>query len=99
MFFKTTDLFRPVTFRPADALNQLKRSLRDLEPLAERDDGFVLQSQRVIELRSDANFITVRLASRHAHLPRWDIRVLKSSADVPKCVDEVKKRLVDWTSA
>ncbi len=99
MFFKTTDLFRPGTFRPGDALNQLKRSLRDLGPLAERGEGFVVQSQRVIEWRSDASFITVRLARRHSHPPRWDIQVLKSSADVPKCVDEVKKRLAHWTSA
>ena len=99
MVFKTTDLFRPVTFRPGDALNQLKRCLHDLGPLAEHGEGFVVQSQRVIELRSDANFITVRLARRHAHSPRWDTQVLKSNADVPKCVDEVKKRLAHWTSA
>src|SRR5690349_13225617 len=69
MAFKTTDLFRPVSFRPGDALNQLKRSLRDLGPLAEHGEGFAVQSQRVIELRSDASFITVRLARRHAHSP------------------------------
>jgi hypothetical protein len=96
---ETTDLFRPASFRPGDALNQLKRSLRDLGSLAEHGEGFVVRSQRVIELRSDANFITVRLAPRYAHSPRWDIRVLKSSADLPKCVDEVKKRLTHWTSA
>jgi hypothetical protein len=45
--FKTAEQFRPVTFRPANALNQLKRSSRDLGPLAEHGEGFAVQSQRV----------------------------------------------------
>ncbi len=91
------DLFAPPPFRPAEALLQLKRSLRALRPLAERGEGFELQGMRVIELRSDATFITVRLARRQARTPEWDSVVLKSSADLRKCVDEVKKRLARWT--
>jgi len=91
------DLFSPPSFIPGVALVQLKRSLRNLRPLAERGDAFELQGRRVIELRSDASFITVRLARRVAISPEWDTLVLKNAADVRKCVDEVKQRLTRWT--
>jgi hypothetical protein len=91
------DLFSPPEFRPADSLIQLKRSLRDLRPLVERGDGFELQGQRVVELRCDDSFITVRLARRASRSPEWDTQVLKNGADLRKCLDEVKKRLVRWT--
>ena len=91
------DLFAPPPFRAADALQQLKRSLRELRPLAARGEGFELQGMRVIELRGDDSFITVRLAKRQARTPEWDSIVLKNNADVRKCVDEVKKRLARWT--
>jgi len=92
-----SDLFAPPEFRPDTALLQLKRSLRELRPLAERGEGFELSGGRVIELRSDASFITVRLARRVSRQPDWDTQVLKNGADVRKCVDEVKKRLARWT--
>jgi len=91
------DFFAPPAFKPADAVLQLKRSLRDLRPLAERGEGFDLQGMRVIELTSDATSVTVKLAQRQARTPQWDKLVLKSSADVRKCVDEAKKRLARWT--
>jgi len=91
------DYFAPPPFKPAEALLQLKRSLRELKPLAERGDGFELQGMRVIELGSDDSSITARLARRQSRTPEWDKVVLKNSADVRKCVDEVKKRLSRWT--
>jgi hypothetical protein len=39
----------PPPFKPDDALQQLKRSLRDLK-LAERGNGFELRGKRVLEL-------------------------------------------------
>jgi hypothetical protein len=92
-----SDLFAPPEFRPADSLIQLKRSLRDLRPLAERGDNFELQGQPVIELRCDDSAITARVARRALRSPEWDTLVLKNGADLRKCVDEVKKRLVRWT--
>ena len=91
------DLFAPLPFKPAEALVQLKRSLRDLRLLAERGDGFELNGLRLVELSADESVITVRLARRAARTPDWDRLVLKSGADVRKCVDEVKKRLARWT--
>lgn len=89
--------FAPPAFKPADALPQFKRSLRELRPLAERGDGFELQGKRVIELRSDDATISVRLAKRPAVSPEFETQVIRNSADVRKCIDEVKKRLARWT--
>jgi hypothetical protein len=90
-------LFEPPPFKPADSLLQLKRSLREMRPLAERGDAFELQGQRVVELRCDDRYITVRLARRALRSPEWDTLVIKNGAELRKCVDEVKKRLVSWT--
>jgi hypothetical protein len=91
------DFFAPPAFRPAEALQQLKRTLRELRPLAERGDAFELHGQRVIELKADVGTVAAKLARRPAQVPDWDRLVLKNSADVRKCVDEVKKRLARWT--
>lgn len=91
------DFFAPPPFKPAEAMVQLKRSLRELRPLAERGNGFDLQGSRVIELESDETTITVRFAKRPARSPEWERQVLKNGADVRRCVDEAKKRLERWT--
>jgi hypothetical protein len=91
------DFFAPPAFKPDEALQTLKRSLRDLRPLAERGNGFELAGKRVVELLADATTITAKLARQPAHTPEWQPMVLKNSADVRKCVDEVKKRLARWT--
>ena len=90
------DFFALPAFKPDEALVALKRQLRDLKPLAERGNGFEIGGKRVIELASDASSITARLAKRPAVSPEWQPQVLKNSADVRKCVDEVKKRLARW---
>jgi hypothetical protein len=92
------DFFAPPPFKPDEALQTLKRSLRDLRPLAERGNGFEISGKRVIELSAEATTIVARLAKRPAHTPEWEPMVLKNSADVRKCVDEVKKRLARWTA-
>ncbi|HJV61329.1 MAG TPA: hypothetical protein VJ743_10320 [Albitalea sp.] len=91
------DFFAPPPFKAAEALLQLRRSVRELRPLAERGDGFELQGQRVAEFQGDAAKITARLAKRPARSPEFDTLVLKNSADVRRCVDELKKRLARWT--
>jgi hypothetical protein len=90
-------LFEPPPFKPAESLVQLKRSLRDMRPLAERGDNFELQGPRVVELRCDDSVITVRIARRALRSPDWDTQVVRNGADLRKCVDEVRKRLVAWT--
>lgn len=91
------DFVAPPPFKPGDALVQIKRSLRDLRPLAERGDGFELAGQRVIELQPEETTLVARLAKQPARRPQWESLVLKNAADVRRCVDEVKKRLARWT--
>lgn len=89
--------FAPPPFKPGDALVQLKRSLRDLRPLAERGNGFELQGKRVIELAHDDATLTVRFAKRQSATPEWDTLVLRNAGELRKAVDEAKKRLARWT--
>lgn len=91
------DFFALPPFKPADALIQLKRSLRELRPLAERGDGFDLQGQRMIELAIDGQTLIAKLAQRQSQSPQWDKFVLRNGADMRKCIDEAKKRLARWT--
>lgn len=91
------DFFAPPPFKPADALVQLKRQLRELRPLAERGNGFELQGRTVIELAAAAQHIEARLAKRPAVSPEWTPHLLKNSADVRRFVDTVKTQLARWS--
>jgi len=90
------DFFKPPAFKPDEALTLLKRQLRDVRPLAERGNGFEIAGKRVIELTAESSTLTARLAKRPATSPEWEAMTLKNSADVRKCVDEVKKRVARW---
>lgn len=90
--------FAPPPFKPAEALMQLKRSLRDLRTLTERGEGFELKGARVIELAAGERTIDAKLARRPSRqVPEWDRSTLDGSAAVCKFVDEVKRRLARWT--
>ena len=92
------DFFTPPAFKPDESLSLLKRQLRDLRPLAERGQHFELNGKAVVDLAVDnaATAIVARVARRPATSPEWDTLRLKSSADVRKCADEVRKRLAAW---
>ena len=87
--------FAPPPFDAAQALLQLKRSLRDLK-LSERGNGFELRGKRVAEFEVEGALIRGRLARRLTLTPEWDRLEIKSSADQRKCVDEIKKRIERW---
>jgi hypothetical protein len=87
--------FAMPAFKADEAMVTLRRSLRDLK-LAERGNGLELRGRRVVELSSDGNAISARVARKWALTPEWDNRELKSAADVRKLVDDVRKRLDRW---
>ena len=91
------DFFALPAFKPAEALIQLKRQLRDLRPLAERGAGFEIRGTSVIELEATDSTIEARLAKRPARSPEWTKHTLKNSADVRKFVDTVKQHLLRWS--
>ena len=90
------DAFAPPPFKPADALVQLKRTLRDQRGLAERGSGFEWKGLAVLELSADAQAIQAHLARRPAHTPEWTAFTLKANPEVRRFTDEVKKRLAQW---
>jgi hypothetical protein len=85
-------------FRPEQALDGLRRALRDLKPLTERGTGFELRAQRVVELAAGSDGIEARLAKRPARSPEWRSHTLSSAADVRRFVDLVRKELRGWES-
>ncbi|HSW06843.1 hypothetical protein [Aquabacterium sp.] len=92
------DFFAPPAFNPDEALQQLKRSLRDLRTLSERGNGYDLKGQPVIALAAEDKTITARLAKRPArNSPEWDSFTLSASPDVRRFTDEVKRRVARWT--
>ena len=90
------DSFAPPPFNPAEALVQLKRSLRDLRTLGERVASFEWKGQTVIELAVDGPAIRARLAKRPARTPEWTVFMLKASPDVRRFADEVRKLIAQW---
>ncbi|MCK6420611.1 MAG: hypothetical protein L6Q73_06845 [Aquabacterium sp.] len=92
------EFFALPPFKPAEALLQLKRSLRDLRTLTERGDGFELKGSPVIALALGDGAIDARLARRPMRgLPEWDRYALAGSPDIRKFTDEVRRRLARWT--
>jgi hypothetical protein len=87
--------FAPPPFKPEEALQQLKRTLRDMK-LAERGTGFELRGKRVLELTLEESGLRARIARKLALTPEWDTQVITSTAQQRKLVDEVKKRLARW---
>jgi len=90
------DFFSPPPFKPAEALVQLKRQLRELRPLAERGSGFEWQGKRVLELEAAEDRIDAKLARRPAVSPEWQRHRLSSGAEVRRFVDTVKQQLSRW---
>ena len=94
------DFFAPPPFQPGEALQQLRRALRELRPLAERAGdpvAFELGGQRVVELSVQGGALAARLARRPARTPEWQARTLKDAADVRDFTDSVKRALSGWT--
>ncbi len=89
----------PPPFKPAEALVQLRRSLRELRGLSERGAGFDWKGQAVVALEASDEAIAARLARRPARSPEWEPRILRSSADVRRFGDDVKRAVARWRDA
>lgn len=92
------DFFALPPFDADAALLQIRRTLRDLHPLSERGAGFELRGKSVAELEVDGATIQARLARRPARSPEWDRFVLKTSPDVRRFTEEVKRRMGRWSA-
>jgi hypothetical protein len=87
--------FAPPPFNVADAMEKIRRALRDAR-LAERGNGFELRGRRLVECEPGATEIAVRLARRPAFTPEWDRLTIRGSADVRRFLDTLNQRLRRW---
>ena len=87
--------FAPPPFKPEDALQAVRRTLRDLK-LSERGNGFELRGKRVVEVSAEADALQVRIARKLAVTPEWDRLSVRNASDQRKFIDDVKKRLARW---
>ena len=90
------DFFALPPFKPDEAMQQLKRFVRDLRALTEKGTGFELQGVAVLDLQTQSDVICARIARRRSQRSEWDVQTLKSSADVRKLQDDIKRRLLRW---
>jgi hypothetical protein len=88
--------FAPPPFKPEEALQSLKRHLRDLR-LAERGPAFELKGQSVVELAVSGTTIEARLAKRPQRTPEWTTHVLRDGPGLRRFVDLVKQQLARWS--
>ena len=89
--------FAPPPFQPEEALQRLRRDLKDLG-LAERAGAFERRGMviaRVSVSQGHLEAAVVRKPSRNS--PRWQARTLKTSADVRDFTQHLKKQLAQWS--
>ncbi len=88
--------FAPPPFKPDEALQRLKRELRELG-LSEREGVFERRGLAVARVRLDGAQLAAALVQRPSRAsPQWQARVLSSSAAVRDFSAETKKRLQQW---
>jgi hypothetical protein len=89
--------FAPPPFKPDEALQRLRRDLRDLG-LAERAGVFERRSVAIARAAVDGATIAAAVVKRPARTgPEWQTRRLVSSADARDFVADLKKKLAQWS--
>lgn len=93
----TDNFFAPPAFVPDEALQRLKRELRELG-LAERAGVFERRGVAIARAAVDGQTIAAARVQRPARSgPEWRPRTLKSSADLRDFVADLKQRLAQWS--
>jgi len=88
--------FAPPPFKPDEALQRLKRDLRDLG-LTERAGVFERRGLAIVRARIDGDQLSAARVERPSrHSPTWRPRMLASTAAVRDFVAELKKALQSW---
>jgi hypothetical protein len=90
------DGFAPPPFKPDEALQRLKRELRELG-LAEREGVFERRGMAIARMRVDGAMLAAAIVKRPSRAsPQWQARTLASSAAVRDFGAELKKALLQW---
>ena len=91
--------FAPPPFKADEALLQLRRTLRAIGGLAERGAQFEWNGRPAVTLAVGEGAIEGRLARRPLARPEWDVRTLRSGADVRRFGEDVKQCVARWRDA
>jgi hypothetical protein len=88
--------FAPPPFKPDEALQRLKRELRELG-LAEREGVFERRGLAVARVRIDGAQLAAAIVQRPSrNSPQWQARLLGSSAAVRDFSAALEKALQQW---
>ena len=88
--------FAPPPFKPDEALQRLRRELRELG-LAERDGVFERRGLAIARVRIDGDQLAAAIVKRPSRAsPQWQARALGSSAALRDFTGELKKALQSW---
>lgn len=91
--------FAPPPFKPDEALQRLKRDLREAG-LAEREGRFERRGTPIAMASIDgASLLAAVVRKPVRSSPEWHSRTLKSSADVRDFVADLKKKLAAWSDS
>lgn len=89
--------FAPPPFRPDEALQRLRRDLREAG-LAERGGQFERRGVAIAKAAVAGGEISAAIVKRPSRSsPQWQPKTLKSSADVRDFVAHLKKQLSAWS--
>lgn len=88
--------FAPPPFDPRQALDKLRRELREVRGLTHQGETFEWRGQTVVAWTLDETAVRVRLAKRPARTPQWEDRRLASAAEVRRFVEDVRRRVARW---
>jgi hypothetical protein len=88
--------FAPPPFKPDEALQRLKRELREMG-LAEREGVFERRGVAIARVRVDGAMLSAAIVKRPRRAgAQWQARTLASSAAVRAFSAELKKALQQW---
>ena len=91
------DFFAPPPFKPDEALERIRRALRDLRGLTERGAArFDWKGMPVFEAAVDGDVVRVRVAKRPQRTPQWELKTLADGAAVRHFIDDFKRRFERW---
>lgn len=88
--------FAPPPFKADEALQRLKRDLRELG-LTERSGVWERRGQAIAKAAVRGDVIEAQRVKRPGRSPEWVVTTLKQSAHLRDWVAELKRQLAGWT--
>ncbi len=88
--------FAPPPFKPEEALQRLRRDLRELG-LSERGGAWERRGQALARIADEDGTLRLEMVREPARTPQWDRRTLTDNATLRDAVAELKRRLARWS--